>query len=145
MVFAILFLLLSLLSMSMSTIPFTSTSISIGPSRVVLAVKTPTCQRRKRERLGFDPWVGKIPWRRAWQPTPVFLPGKSPGQRSLAGYSLWGHRNVRKNLRSKQQCKIYFVIVHWSFSKISSVVQSCLTLWDTMDCSTQGILSISNS
>ena len=34
-----------------------------------------------------DPWVGKIPWRRKWQPTPVFLPGKSHGQRSLAGYS----------------------------------------------------------
>ena len=37
---------------------------------------------------GFDPWVGKIPWRRAWQLPSVFLPGKSPGQRSLAGYSL---------------------------------------------------------
>ena len=34
------------------------------------------------------PWVGTIPWRRAWQPTPVFLPGESHGQRSLAGYSL---------------------------------------------------------
>ena len=40
----------------------------------------------------FDPWVGKIPWRRKWQPTPVFLPGKSHGQRSLAGYSSWGHK-----------------------------------------------------
>jgi len=37
--------------------------------------------------LGFDPWVGKISWRRKWQPTPVFLPGKSNGQRSLMGYS----------------------------------------------------------
>ena len=34
-----------------------------------------------------NPWVGKMPWRRAWQPTPVFLPGASHGQRSLAGYS----------------------------------------------------------
>ena len=34
-----------------------------------------------------DPWVGKIPWRRVWQPTPVFLPGESHGQRSLGGYS----------------------------------------------------------
>ena len=42
-------------------------------------------------RCGFDPWVGKIPWRRAWQPTPVFLPGESHGQRTLAGYSLWDH------------------------------------------------------
>ena len=38
-------------------------------------------------RPGFDPWVGKIPWRGKWQPTPVFLSGKSHGQRSLAGYS----------------------------------------------------------
>ena len=38
---------------------------------------------------GFDPWVWKIPWRRAWQPTPVFLPGESHGQRSLAGYGPW--------------------------------------------------------
>ena len=37
----------------------------------------------------FDPWVGKIPWRRKWQSTPVFLPGKSHGQRSLVGYSPW--------------------------------------------------------
>ena len=41
---------------------------------------------------GFNPWVGKIPWRRAWQPTPVFLHGESYGQRSLAGYSPWGHK-----------------------------------------------------
>ena len=41
-------------------------------------------------RSGFNPWVGKIPWRRKWQPTPVFLPEKSHGQRSLAGYSPWG-------------------------------------------------------
>ena len=41
------------------------------------------CKRRKRR--GFDPWVGKIPWRRAWQPTPVFLSGEFHGQRSLTG------------------------------------------------------------
>ena len=42
------------------------------------------------ERPGFDPWLGKIPWRRAWQPAPVFLPGESHGQGSLVGYSPWG-------------------------------------------------------
>ena len=52
-----------------------------------LSGKEPTCQYR---RLGFDPCVGKIPWRREWQPTPVFLHGKSHGQKRLAGYSLWG-------------------------------------------------------
>ena len=43
-------------------------------------------------RSRFDPWVGKIPWRRDWQPTPVFLPGKSHGQRNLAGYSPRGRK-----------------------------------------------------
>ena len=49
-----------------------------------------TCQCRRRQRRRFDSWVGKIPWRRKWHPTPAFLPGKSHGQRSLAGYSPWG-------------------------------------------------------
>ena len=40
--------------------------------------------------LRFDPWVGKIPWRNKWQPTPVILPGEFHGQRSMVGYSLWG-------------------------------------------------------
>ena len=43
-------------------------------------------------RPGFDPWVGKILWRRKWQLTPVLLPGESHGQKSLAGYSPWGHK-----------------------------------------------------
>ena len=42
----------------------------------------------------FDPWVGKIPWRRKWQPTPVFSPGKFHGLRSLVGYSPWGHKEL---------------------------------------------------
>ena len=48
------------------------------------------CRRRKRYR--FNSWIGKIPWRRAWQPTPVSQPGESHGQRSLAGYSPCGHK-----------------------------------------------------
>ena len=43
-------------------------------------------QYRRHERGGFDSWVGKIPWRRKWQPTLVFLPGEAHGQGSLAGY-----------------------------------------------------------
>ena len=50
------------------------------------------CQGRRRKRHRFNPWVGKIPWRRKWEPIPVFLLGKSHGQRSLAGYSPWGCR-----------------------------------------------------
>ena len=42
------------------------------------------------QETGFDPWIGKIPWRRKWHPTPVLLPGKSHGQRSLMDYSPWG-------------------------------------------------------
>ena len=49
---------------------------------------------REKYRPRFDPWVGKIPWRRAWQPTPVFLLGESHGQRSLAGYSPWGLKEL---------------------------------------------------
>ena len=52
----------------------------------------PTCQCRRHKRHGFDPWVRKIPWKRACQPIPVFLPGESHGQRSLAGYSPQGHK-----------------------------------------------------
>ena len=47
--------------------------------------KEPTFQFRRHKRHGFHPWVGKIPWRRAWQPTLVSLPGESHEQRSLAG------------------------------------------------------------
>ena len=47
-------------------------------------------QRRRPKRCRFNSWVGKIPGRRKWQPTPVFLPGKFHGQRSLVGYSPWG-------------------------------------------------------
>ena len=43
---------------------------------------------------GFNPWVGKIPWRRKWQPTPVPLPGKSHGQKILVGYSPWGLKEL---------------------------------------------------
>ena len=50
-------------------------------------VKNPLANARDVKRLRFDPWVGKIPCRRAWKPTPVFLPGESHGQRSLVGYS----------------------------------------------------------
>ena len=44
------------------------------------------------QKTGFNPWVEKIPRKREWVPTPVFLPGKFHGQRSLVGYSPWGHK-----------------------------------------------------
>ena len=54
-------------------------------------------QCRRRRRCEFDSWVGKIPWRRKWQPTPVLLPEKSQGERSLVGYDPWGHKRVRQD------------------------------------------------
>ena len=56
--------------------------------------KEPACQLRRHKRHRFTPWVRKVPWRRAWQPTPVFLPGDSHGQRSLEGCSPWGRREL---------------------------------------------------
>ena len=58
--------------------------------RVSLVAQTVKCLSAMQE-TGFDPWVGKIHWRRKWQPTVVFLPGKSHGCRSLVGCSPWGH------------------------------------------------------
>ena len=54
--------------------------------------KESACQCRRCKRHRFDPWVAKIPWSGKWQPTPVFLPGKSHEQRSLVGYSPWGRK-----------------------------------------------------
>ena len=54
--------------------------------------KEPACQCRKHKRHRFDPWVGKILWRRKWHPTPVFLLRESQGQWSLVGYSPRGRR-----------------------------------------------------
>ena len=52
-----------------------------------------TCQGGRHKQCGFDPWVGKISWRRKWQPTPIFLPGEAHGQRNLVGYSQWRPKN----------------------------------------------------
>ena len=56
--------------------------------------KEPACQSRRHKRRGFNSWVGKIPWRRKWQPPPVSLPGESHGQRSLVGYDPWGRKEL---------------------------------------------------
>ena len=101
------------------------------------------CLQRGRPR--FDPWVGKIPWRRKWQPTPVCLPGKSHGQRILTGYSPWGHKESdmteqlhftsleRKPadfgksgsyfslIRAQSSYRIFLLCVCWVMSNILSV------------------------
>ena len=64
--------------------------IEIPTSQLALSGKETACQCSRCKGSRFDPWVGKIPWWRAWQPTPVFLPGEAHGQRSLADYSPQG-------------------------------------------------------
>ena len=71
---------------------------SSGASQVVLAVKNPPATAGDM-RCGFDPWVRKIPWRRVGQPTLVFLPGESHGQRSLADYRPWGRTELDRTAR----------------------------------------------
>ena len=64
----------------------------MGASQVVLEVKNPPASAGDIRDIGSITASGKIPWRSAWQPTPVFLPGECYGQRSLAGYSPWGRK-----------------------------------------------------
>ena len=62
------------------------------------SVENPPAVQEPQQKSWFDPWVGKILWKRKRQPTPVFLPGKSFAQRSLTGCSPWGRRKIRHNL-----------------------------------------------
>ena len=73
-------------------------------SQVVLVVKNPPTNAEDFKRHGFDPCVGKIPWRMAWQPIPVFLPGESHGQRSLEGYSPRGRKELDMNEATEHAC-----------------------------------------
>ena len=105
--------------------------------------KEPACQCRRCKRHGFSPWVRKILWRRKWQPTPVFLPGESHGQRSLVGYSPWGsqrvshvhawlsmhaHTNIISKVKKKQN-RYANVIA----AAAATSLQSCPTLCDPID------------
>ena len=71
--------------------------VGVGVGVVVLGGKEPACRCRRHKRRRCDPWVRKIPWRRAWQPTPVVLPRESHGQRILADYSPRSHRESDTN------------------------------------------------
>ena len=65
--------------------------VAMWTSQVALVVKNPPANAGRLKRHQFDPWMGKIPWRKEWQPTLVFLHGESHGERSLAVCSPWGH------------------------------------------------------
>ena len=100
--------------------------------------KESTCQHR---RPGFDSWIRRIPWSRKWQPTPVFLPGKLHGQRSLVGYSPWGRREsdmtectpctqLIYTLIKPQQVRLWFN----SFSEGQTLFQ-VISYWELCRCS----------
>ena len=94
-----------------------------------LQCKEPACQCRSQKRCWSDPQIRKIPWRRVWQPTPVFLPGKSHGQRSLESYSQWG----RKELDTTEATQHMTLLTKPDFIQISSVVPflSHDSIWHT--------------
>ena len=98
--------------------------------------KEPACQCRRHKRHGFDSWVGKIPWRRARQPTPVFLPGESHGQRSLAGSTHWVSKSQTwlKWLSKYSTHTVYIVIescyfMSSFFQKFKNIYTTSLFLW----------------
>ena len=81
----------------------------------------------------FNPWIEKIPWKRKWQPSLVFFPGKYHGQRSLAGYSPWGHRRVGHDLATKQQqCSNshYMLLTSINFSQTTVNLVNLLNCFD---------------
>ena len=83
----------------------------------------------------FDPWVGKIPWRRAWQPTPAFLPGESHGQRSLAGYSPCGHKESGVTKCTHRHTQTYVNIhthIYIHYTKLCVLTLSGLVLSDSL-------------
>ena len=82
------------------------------------------CQCWRHKKCRFNPCIRKIPWRRAWQPTPVFLPGESHGQRSLEGYPAWGlnewDTEATVGLTQQRQIKGWLVPSSgWNFSTTS--------------------------
>ena len=69
--------------------------------------REPTSLWRRHKRWGFNPWVGKIPWSRQWQPTPVFFPGEYHEQRSLAGYTVHGVPKSWTQLKRLSRLALY--------------------------------------
>ena len=96
--------------------------------------KESTCQCRRLKRFGFNPCVRKIRWRKKWQPTPVFLPKKFHGLRSLAGYSRWGRKESDTTERQSTHISMQFQLLLLLLSRFPS----CPTLCDPIDGSPPG-------
>ena len=100
--------------------------------------KEPACQCRRHKRRGFSPWVGKIPWRRAWQPTPVLFSGESPGEQSLVGYNPKGHKELDMIEATEHACThaqvaVFLLPTSWRTHIYSSASQSGLHVTMTCD------------
>ena len=108
--------------------------------------KESACQGKIHTRFGFDPWVGKIPWRRKWQRTTAFLPEKFCGQRSLVGYSpkchkeldMTEHTRTHKHNLTTEPGPLCRMLFHFNKLCVGSVTQSCPTLCNPMDYSLPG-------
>ena len=108
--------------------------------------KESPCWCRKSKRSRCDPWVGKIPCSRKWQPAPVFLPEKSYVQRSRLGYSLWGHKDMTEWAHTDARACTHVLFVGKSqvlFFPLWEVLTtsesgSCSVVSDRMDCSQPG-------
>ena len=99
-------------------------SPTIRASLVVQTVKNPP------RGPGFDPWVRKIPWKREWQPTLIFLPGEFHGQRKLAGYSPWGRKELDMTEWLTHLCIYVFVVyIPQYLNGISLKARSILSLY----------------
>ena len=103
--------------------------------------KEPASQYRRHKRRGLDPWVGKIPWRRELQPTPVFLPGEFHGPRSLVGCSPWGHKELDTTEHLSLTSSITLIISwhrNYILNEITSFIfllkHSCLSLSNFQSC-----------
>ena len=89
-----------------------------------LSGKGSACQCRRHK---FNPWVRKIPWRRKWQPTPVFLPGEFHGQWSLVGYSPWGQKELDTTERPNNNRLLIFLDLgaRWCLSQLLTLLLEC--------------------
>ena len=92
--------------------------------------KESVCQIRIVKRYRFSPWIRKSPWRRKWQPTPVFLPGELHGERRLVGYSPW----VCKQSDMSELLSTAHAYNSMSESEVVLFAQSCPTFCDPMIC-----------
>ena len=109
-----------------------SHGFSTWASQVAIGVKDPPANAGDW-RLGFDPWVGKIPGRRAWQSTSVLLPGKSYGQRSLVDCSPWGGQGLDPTEATWHTCMVFPVVRYrrerWTIKKAGCQRIDAFELW----------------